>query len=344
MSLISIIMPVYNVEKYIRLAIQSVLNQSYGNFELLIIDDQSPDNSREICRAYKDPRIRIIQQKNLGLAGARNTGIHHAKGQFIAFLDADDYWAADKLKFHLDHLLSNPKVGVSYSPSIFIDDDDKELGIKQIPKLKNISIEDIFCRNPVGNGSAPVIRKPVLDDIGFVGSSHSEKRTWFFDETLRQSEDIDCWLRIATETSWVFEGIAPALTYYRVNNSGLSANVVNQFDSWKRTRQHLQSKAPDCVKKWGSLAEAYQLRYLSRRAVRSRDSAMALKLILMAIKTNFKILLKEPRRTINTLICALLINYLPTSVFCQLEQLAMRSIGQINTFARKTYPSDPHAL
>jgi len=328
-------MPVYNVEKYIKLAIQSVLDQTYTHFELLIIDDQSPDNSINLCRRYQDPRIRIIQQQNLGLAGARNTGIHHAKGDYLAFLDADDYWAAEKLESHLNHLLSQAEVGVSYCPSVFIDDNNKLLGIRQSPKLNNISLEDIFCRNPIGNGSAPVIRAEVFKDISFPGRSNGKVRQWYFDETLKQSEDIDCWLRIASETHWEFSGIAPALTYYRVNDSGLSANVVNQFDSWKRARQHLQAKAPDSVEKWGSLAEAFQLRYLSRRAIRSRDSAMALKLIKLAINTNYRILFKEPSRTLNTLLCAVLINCLPTAIFCHLENFAMRSLGVLNHLMNK---------
>ena len=336
-------MPVYNVEKFIAQAIESVLNQTFPDFELLIIDDQSPDGSIEICRSYKDSRIRIIQQENLGLAGARNTGIHHAKGQYIAFLDADDYWAAEKLESHLNHLHNNPWVGISYCPSILINENGSLLGIKQSPKLTNINIEDIFCRNPIGNGSAPVIRKAIFNIIAFPGSSHGEIRNWYFDETLKQSEDIDCWLRIATESNWEFEGIKPALTYYRVNDNGLSANVVKQFNSWKTARKNLQTKAPDCVAKWGQLAEAYQLRYLSRRAIRSRDSAMALKLITMAIATDYKILFKEPKRTLNTLLCACLIKLLPKFIFCYLENMAMRTIGSINQLIERINYSNTHA-
>ncbi len=331
MNLISIIMPVYNVEKYVGEAIDSVLKQTYTNFELLIIDDQSPDKSIDICRSYNDPRIRIISQDNLGLAGARNTGINHANGQYIAFLDADDYWAPEKLEYHAQHLQVNPQIGISFCPSIFIDENSQLLGIKQSPKLSNIQMEDIFCRNPVGNGSVPVIRKKVFDDIQFEGISNNTSRAWYFDETLRQSEDIDCWLRIAAQTNWEFEGIKPALTYYRVNEGGLSANVVKQFDSWKRARKNLQTTAPDCVTQWGKLAEAYQLRYLCRRAIRSRDSSMALKLAVMAINTNYRILYKEPLRTLNTLCCAILIKLLPTMVFSQLESFAMQSVARVST-------------
>ncbi|NEO65733.1 MAG: glycosyltransferase family 2 protein, partial [Moorea sp. SIO4G2] len=85
MKTVSIIIPVYGVEKYIASAVQSVINQTYQNFELLIIDDESPDKSVNICRKLSDNRINIIHQTNRGLAGARNTGIRHAKGDYLAF-------------------------------------------------------------------------------------------------------------------------------------------------------------------------------------------------------------------------------------------------------------------
>jgi glycosyltransferase involved in cell wall biosynthesis len=337
MTKISVIIPVYNVEKYITQSVESVLNQSFQDFELIIVDDESPDQSIAICESYQDPRIRIVHQHNLGLAGARNTGIEYAVGEYVAFLDGDDYWAPKKLESHLAQLESNPKVGVSYCPSNFIDDSGNSMGIRQNPKLKNISIEDIFCRNPIGNGSSPVIRKEVFDEIAFKGNSHGIQRNWYFDETFKQSEDIECWLRIASQTHWQFEGIAQALTYYRVNESGLSANVVNQFDSWKRAAKKLQVKDPDVFAKLGTLAESYQLRYLARRAIRSRNPQLALKLALFSVQTDFRILLKEPKRTINTLLCASLINLLPQSLFCWMESFAMNTIGLMNSLTEKLY-------
>lgn len=91
---ISVIIPFYNVEKYIERCIQSVKNQTWSDFECLLIDDESPDNSYQIALdcIHEDPRFSIIQQKNKGLGGARNTGIEHAKGEYIAFLDSDDWW------------------------------------------------------------------------------------------------------------------------------------------------------------------------------------------------------------------------------------------------------------
>ena len=101
---ISVVMPVYNVEDYVGAAIESVLSQSFTDFELIIVDDGGTDDSIAICRGFTDPRICIISQANRGLAGARNTGIAAARGDYVALLDSDDRWHASKLMMHFIHL------------------------------------------------------------------------------------------------------------------------------------------------------------------------------------------------------------------------------------------------
>ena len=119
--LISVIMPVYNVEAYVGEAIASVIGQSFANWELIIIDDGGCDASMVICRMFADKRIRIITQANRGLAGARNTGIAAAQGRYIALLDSDDRWHPDKLLMHMIHLEADASVDVSYAGSRMID-------------------------------------------------------------------------------------------------------------------------------------------------------------------------------------------------------------------------------
>lgn len=314
---VSVIMPVYNTEKYVRQAIQSVLNQSFEDFELLIIDDQGTDQSINICKRFVDARIRIISQKNRGLAGARNTGIRNARGRYIAFLDSDDFWHPQKLARHTAHLEVNPHIGVSYAASRMIAENGAQLKIAQTPKLKNISSSTVFLRNPVGNGSAPVIRKETLDEIAHASTRIGEIN--YFDETFRQSEDIECWMRIALCTDWRFEGIAGELTYYRVNENGLSANVIRQYESWLRVRKSVRFHARTFAKKWETAAEAYQLRYLARRSICMRERGLSLKLILRALKLRPHILLAEPHKTITTLAAAICLRCLPTKAFCKLQ-------------------------
>lgn len=188
MKKVSVIIPVYGVEKYIAATVQSVLDQTYTNFEILIIDDASPDKSVEICQKFTDPRIKIIHQANRGLAGARNTGIRHAQGEYLAFLDGDDLWLPQKLEKQIAHLENSPAVGVSFSRSAFINEVGKSLGTYQMPKLKGITTPYLLCRNPVGNGSAPVVRSEVFEAIKFQDNLHGTVEDFYFDEhfsTLR---------------------------------------------------------------------------------------------------------------------------------------------------------------
>jgi len=115
MPRVSVVIPVYGVEQFVEAAVRSVLKQSFDDFEVIIVNDKSPDRSLEICESIEDPRIRIVtHQENRGLAGARNTGIRLAKGQYIGLLDSDDLWEKGKLQAHVDHLDANPLVALAF--------------------------------------------------------------------------------------------------------------------------------------------------------------------------------------------------------------------------------------
>lgn len=314
----TVIMPVYNTQKYVRQALQSVLDQTCKDFELLIIDDQGTDHSIPICRNFSDSRIKIITQKNRGLAGARNTGIRHANGRYIAFLDSDDFWHPEKLALHKSHLNSSTDVGISYAASRMIAEDGTWLALTQKPKLTRINPAHVYLRNPIGNGSAAVIRREVLDEISYQGSRDAELD--YFDETFRQSEDIECWMRIALTTHWRFEGIPGELTYYRINESGLSANVIRQYEAWLRVRDIVRSTAPNFATRYEGAAEAYQLRYLARRSVRMGEQGLALKLILQALSKHPRIALAEPVKTITTFGAALCLRCMPAKAFSSLQK------------------------
>lgn len=322
MPIVSVVVPMYNVERYIEKCIRSILNQSYQNFEIICVDDGCTDSTTSILKSINDRRIRLIKQKNMGLSAARNTGINAAKGLYIALLDSDDFWAQEKLSCHVAHLNNNPKVGISYCPSKFVDDDDHDLGIGQYPKINNISAKDILCRNPIGNGSAPVIRRSLLNDMREIDISEKNFRACYFDENMRQSEDIEFWIRVALNTQWKFEGIEPALTYYRVNSGGLSANLSKQFSAWKYAIDKNRKNNEVFFKRWYSLSKAYQLRYLARRAVKSGNSSDAISLINKALRCDIRILIEEPARTIATYACSLL-SLLPKRLYNAIERTAI---------------------
>jgi glycosyltransferase involved in cell wall biosynthesis len=327
MKKVTVIIPVYGVEKYITATVQSVLEQTYKNFELLIIDDASPDRSIEICQQFTDARIKIIHQANRGLAGARNTGIRHAQGEYLAFLDGDDLWSPQKLEKHIAHLKNSPAVGVSFSRSAFIDETGQSLDTYQMPKLKGISTSDLLGRNPVGNGSAAVIRREVFKAIKFQDNLRGIVEDFYFDEHFRQSEDMECWIRISIKTDWQIEGIPEALTLYRVNSGGLSANIAKQLDSWEKVIEKTRSYAPKIVTQWENLARAYQLQYLARNAIRLQAGSMAVKLVNRALAANWRILLKEPRPMLLTLVAAYFLWLIPQSLYSKIEAFALKITG-----------------
>ena len=298
----TVVVPLYNTERYIAETLDSVLAQTFTDFEVVVVDDASTDHGPQIVHAYmaRDSRIAMVTQPNRGLAGARNSGIRAARGHYVAFLDADDVWLPEKLEQHLAHFEAEPEVGLSYAPSLFIDEWGELLGLAQKPQLTGIDAETLFCRNPVGNGSAPVLRRAALDDVMFEIEALEGRRQCWFDESFRQSEDVEMWSRLAATTAWRVERIAEPLTLYRVNNSGLSANIEKQLATWRRFRDKLATIAPQLVASAGSRSESYQFRYLARRAAMSGRGFTALQLSMRSVLIHPRILIEDPRRTFVT--------------------------------------------
>lgn len=322
---VSVIMPVYNVEPYVAEAIQSVLAQKFTDFELIIVDDGGQDGSMAICRGFDDSRIRIVAQANRGLAGARNSGIAAARGRFIALLDSDDRWHVDKLMLHVIHLEANGHVDVSYAGSQMVNHAGEPLTVAMRPQLLGVKPADILRRNPVGNGSAAVIRRSALDLAAFRHPDDASRTCWF-DESFRQSEDIELWLRLSAQHGCIFEGIEGLLTDYRIIGGGLSANVVRQFESWERAVAKATVYAPQLIRRHGRAARGYQLRYLARRAVQLADGPFAVSLLCQAVSLYPKMIIFEPRKTLMTIIATAAARLLPEPQF---RALLGRRLGDV---------------
>lgn len=322
MPRVSVVIPLYQTQAFICEALGSVLAQTYRDFEVIVVDDGSRDQGPDLARACADRRVRIITQENRGLAGARNTGIRHAHGEIIALLDADDVWEPEKLALHVAHLDREPSLDVSFAASKLIDDNGADIGLVQCPHGTRLEDPDFFCRNPIGNGSVPVIRRSALDRIAFLDVKLG--RFCWFDESFRQSEDVECWLRLKAGAGCRFGYIDRTLTRYRVNTGGLSANVEAQLATWRRFRDKVAGYAPQLVATHGARAEAYQLRYLARRAVRSGDRSQALRLALQSLAKSPRTIIEEPSRTMATLAAAFAKRILSAATFDSLERKALR--------------------
>lgn len=322
---VSVVMPVYNVERYVAQSIRSVLNQSFGDFELIIVDDGGSDRSVAICRELADCRTRIVSQPNRGLAGARNTGIGLARGEFVALLDSDDLMTPEKLERHVTHLRARPAAGISYAGADLIGCDGQALGIRQRPKLGRVDARDVFCGRVILNGSIPVFRRAVLEEAAFAAPDGSGQ--WYFDERFRRSEDVEFWIRLALQSRWGFAGIRGSYTHYRINRGGLSADVIRQLESWEQVYAKLQSYAPAFAARHGAEARARELRYLARRSFHMRDSGLALQLAAEAVRTWPALAVTEPLKTLTTVAACAALRLMPEQGMATLLRTLTPSLG-----------------
>lgn len=208
-SKVSVITPSYNSEKYIIKTIESVIRQTYMNWEMIIIDDCSSDQSLSIIEQYakKEPRISLISlQKNIGPANARNIGIQHATGQYIAFLDSDDIWFPHKLEQQIDFMQKNDVV-LTFSSYEIIDSKNSLIGAVNAPL--HLSFGEELKGNSIGNLTA-------IYDQSKLG-----KRTF----KCIGHEDYLFWLTIMQEIHET-KGMKEILAQYRLANNSISANKL----------------------------------------------------------------------------------------------------------------------
>ncbi|MFH1846996.1 MAG: glycosyltransferase family A protein [Candidatus Omnitrophota bacterium] len=196
--LFSVIIPAYNREHFLKKAVDSVLTQTYGNFELIVIDDGSTDNTKSLLSSYSDNRIKYIKNKtNSGVSKTRNKGLNIAKGNFIAFLDSDDWWKTQKLEKTINYITKFPDIPIFHSEEIWYRN-GKLLNQKKKHKKPSEYVYKEALPICCISISTAVIKKCVFDSIGT------------FDETFEACEDYDFWLR--TTARYKVKLIPEALT------------------------------------------------------------------------------------------------------------------------------------
>lgn len=264
----SIIVPAHNAAATLLGTLESLLGQTYRDFEIIVVDDGSTDATRRIAEAYcADPRVRVVRQKHTGVSAARNTGIDLARGRFIGFCDADDMWLPSKLGTHLAHLDANPDVGFSFSAATLIDGNNTLIGEVRHTKTSDITPTQLFKRNPVGSISTMVARREALEDLSY-RPYHENKRDWIFDEHLEAFEDLECWLRAALTTEWTFEALPDLLTRQRVNSGAQHARAEERGAAWDQMVSALRPVNPAFFARHEASARSHQLHFLTRNPVR----------------------------------------------------------------------------
>jgi teichuronic acid biosynthesis glycosyltransferase TuaG len=211
-DLVSIITPAFNSEKFIKDTIQSVQNQSYAFWEMIIVDDYSTDKTVAIVSdmAETDKRIKIVKlNQNSGTGIARNTALNHASGKYIAFLDADDLWKPNKLEKQL-HFLKQNKLNFTFSFYNCIDEDGNSLN-KTVEAPKILSYKQLFFCNYVGNLTG-------IYNADFFGKISIS--------SIRKRQDWMLWLTILKKIKSA-QAVPESLAYYRIRENSISASKFN---------------------------------------------------------------------------------------------------------------------
>lgn len=212
MPLITVVIPAYNAERTILQTIASVQEQTFGDFELIVINDGSTDRTLDLLGNIQDERLKIHSYSNGGLPIARNRGIAHATGEFISFLDADDLWTPDKLDLQLAALQKHPEAGVAYSWTCNMSEKGDSFYPGQSVSFEgNVYAKLLVSGNFIASGSNCLIRKQAIESVGE------------FDATLKSCEDWDFYLRLAAR--WSFVVVPKAQILYRQSSGAMSSKI-----------------------------------------------------------------------------------------------------------------------
>ncbi len=254
MTKVSVIMSVHNCEEYLTESIESILNQTFKDFEFIIINDGSTDNTAEILENYNDSRIRLYTQKNMGLTKSLNKAIGLSKGRYIARMDADDVALPERLQKQLDFLELHPDIGMIGTYNLVIDGQGKVIEKKVYPVSDNELRKALIRYNPFLHASV-MIRREVLEVVGF------------YNENKRRGQDYELWFRIANQFKfanipeilmlqrWRYDNISllhENEQYYTSISTRIDAVSRKQYPWWciiYYIKPFILSKTPSFIKK-----------------------------------------------------------------------------------------------
>lgn len=259
MPKVSVIIPAFNAMKYLPKTVESVLDQSFSDFEVIIVNDGSSDETDLWVSRIKDSRIKLVSQPNQGLAAARNTGIRNCQGEYIAFLDADDLWESTKLEKQVRILEADPQTGLVYTWVAFIDAE----GISTGRVFKNCEEGNVWRRliehNIVESGSVAMVRRQCFDMCGV------------FDQNLRSFvEDWDMWLRIAIH--YPFQVVREPLVYYRQHSTSASRSWEEMERSFEIVIEKTFASVPQNLQNLKQSSYGFANLCLAWKALQSNSS------------------------------------------------------------------------
>ena len=307
----SVVIPCWNAAATIEKTLHSVLNQTFGDLEVIVVDDGSTDGTADILeRCFRvEPRVRVITQTKGGPSRARNHAVLEvARGQYIAFMDADDLWAPEKLERSAAALDADAGLAGIYGRTAFFRDDAQAARTVSTVLDHPLTPRDLLRGNAVCTMSNLVVRADAFRASGG------------FDPSIVYSEDLE-WLVRFTAAGHRVEAIDETLVYYRSSDAGLSFNVDRMHQGWKSAVESAIRSGCDLDRRSVRAAEAVHLRLLSRRALRgSAPRCTALRLAIRGALCSPVGFFSDPGRALLTLCAALVEPLLPSN----LRRLAMQ--------------------
>ncbi len=278
----SVVIPAYNAGAYIADCLNSVLAQSDRDFEVIVVNDGSTDNTAAIVLEFVDPRVRLVRRPNGGLAAARNTGIQAARGELAAFLDADDRWCPEKLAAHRQALDLDPEASVSYDWAAFIDQQGDRTGLCMAQSRITLTSEALLLKNYLGNGSTAVVRRDLLVQAGG------------FDQSLSRCVDQELWVRLS-HSGHHFRLVPAVLTEYRSHPASFTADSSRMLKGVADFLAKVATYAPESVDQLSSLVLAFTHRWMARAAFVEGHYPQAQAHALSALKASPQVLWRDPR-------------------------------------------------
>ncbi len=317
MPTISVIIPVYNGEKTIAKTVQSVLDQTWSDLELIIINSTSTDQTAGILAQFDDPRIALYTYPKAPVSVNRNRGFSHASGDFVSFLDADDLWTVDKLEKQYQAFQNHPEAGVVYSWTNCIDQHDQVLRRCSYVTWSGNVLPKLLLDDFVGNGSNLMIRREAFAAVNG------------FDELLTNAEDTDLGLRLAAR--YEFAVVPAAQVLYRIANPSKSSNVLKMESANLRVIEKAFADAPPDLQFLKPHAIANLYKYLSYKALDAppgqQQTWTAARFLFQAAQTDLTLL--KTAVLYKGVVKLLLMNILPSAlaqrVFDRFPKLATTS-------------------
>lgn len=248
---VSVVVPAYNVAAFIGPALDSVLEQSLREIEVLVVDDGSTDGTLDVIRGIHDSRMKVLENSHRGVAAALNAGVAASRGEFIAFLDGDDLWHREKLARQVAVIGDRDEFDLAFCWTRLIDERGEDIGLAITEGARSVSFAELLTDYSIANNSTVMVRRNVFPE-----------GAWFQTEYV-PCHDMDAWLRVARLRPGNTVCVHDYLTYYRRRPDQFTSDVALIEQAWSRVLAHFGDIAPGETSPLAATARCNMFRFFA---------------------------------------------------------------------------------